>query len=71
MKEQFEYATLEWLWDIQSIRINLPDGEEQKISNASYAEVVDALNNMGKNGWASANCVASGNWLFWTLQRVK
>lgn len=63
-----EYATMEWLWDSSSIRVNLPGGEEKMISG-SYKEVVETLTEMGKDNWEVASCVASNNWLFWTLKR--
>jgi hypothetical protein len=65
---QWEYATLEWLWDSNSIRVNLPGGEE-KMSSGSYKEVVDTLTELGKSNWEVASCVSGGNWLFWTLKR--
>ncbi|GAB4404146.1 MAG: hypothetical protein OHK0053_29530 [Microscillaceae bacterium] len=68
MQKNWEYATLEWLWDSSNLRVNLPEGEEQK-STGSYAEVVTVLNQLGKEGWEVATCVAGGNWLFWTLRR--
>jgi hypothetical protein len=26
--QTYEYATIEWVWNQETIRINLPDGEE-------------------------------------------
>jgi hypothetical protein len=65
---QFEYATLEWLWDSNSIRINLPNEEEVK-AQVSYKEIVNILNDLGQNKWQVVSNVAGGNWLFWTLMR--
>ena len=65
---RFEYATIEWLWNTNALRLNLPGGREHP-SSGSYREVVDLLNRMGSEGWQVASCVASANWLFWTLQR--
>jgi hypothetical protein len=66
---QWEYATLEWLWDISSLRVNLPDGTEVK-QQGSYAEVVVMLSGLGRQGWEVVACVSAGNWLFWTLKRA-
>ena len=65
---QWEYATLEWLWDVSSIRVNLPDGTEVK-QQGSYAEVVVVLSGLGREGWEVTTCTSAGNWLFWTLKR--
>ncbi|MCA8910548.1 MAG: hypothetical protein KDB82_02495 [Planctomycetes bacterium] len=65
---RFEYATMEWLWDSGGIRVDLPGGEV-KNAQGNYTAVVATLNELGKDGWQVANCVASANWLFWTLQR--
>ena len=65
---QWEYATLEWLWDVSSIRVNLPNGTEIK-QQGSYAEVVVVLSGLGREGWEVAACTSAGNWLFWTLKR--
>jgi hypothetical protein len=66
--ERWEYCTMEWLWDISSIRLNLADGRESKLGGG-YAEVVQTLNSLGANGWDVTGCVATANWLFWTLKR--
>ncbi len=65
---QWEYAVVEWLWDVNGLRVNLPDGSEEKLTG-SYAEVVSTLTSLGREGWEVAGCVAAGNWLFWTLKR--
>ena len=65
---EFEYATLEWLWDGNSIRINTPGGKETS-AEGSYAEVVSSLSALGKKGWEVVTCTSGGNWLFWTLKR--
>jgi len=64
----WEYASVEWIWDQGGIRVNLPDGTEST-DPGSYAEVVETLTQLGRQGWAVAACVAMGNWLYWTLQR--
>ncbi|WP_026998602.1 hypothetical protein [Eisenibacter elegans] len=68
MQQQWEYASLEWLWEANSIRCNLPDGREEILSG-SYTELVAILNDLGKNRWEVATCVAGANWIFWTLKR--
>ena len=64
----FQYATIEWLWNSSALRLNLPGGQEHS-SGGSYKEVVDLLNRLGTERWQVVSCVASANWLFWTLQR--
>jgi len=64
----WEYASLEWIWDQGGIRVNLPDGTEST-AGGSYAEVVETLTQLGRQGWEVAACVAMANWLYWTLQR--
>ena len=66
--EQWEYGILEWVWDVSRIRLNLP-GERETQSQGSYAEVVTVLTTLGATGWNIAACVASSNWVLWTLQR--
>jgi hypothetical protein len=66
--QQWEYAVVEWLWDVNSLRVNLPGGAEERLAG-SYAEVVATLTRLGGEGWEVASCVAAGNWLFWTLKR--
>ncbi|MBZ0135859.1 MAG: hypothetical protein K8I27_05760 [Planctomycetes bacterium] len=65
---RLEYATMEWLWDSGAIRADLPGGETLN-SQGTYAAVVEMLSRLGKDHWEVATCVASANWLFWTLQR--
>jgi hypothetical protein len=50
------------------MRLNLP-GERETQSKGSYAEVVTLLTTLGANGWNVAACVASSNWVLWTLKR--
>ena len=64
--ETWEYGILEWLWDLSRIRLNLPGGQET-LSTGSYAEVVTLLTTLGSDGWSVASCVASSNWVLWTL----
>jgi len=66
--DNFEFCTLEWIWDTQQLRCDLPDGSVDKDSG-SYEKVVEMLNKLGKEGWGVASTVSSSNWLFWTLQR--
>ncbi|HEY7125321.1 MAG TPA: hypothetical protein VH540_15310 [Ktedonobacterales bacterium] len=66
--QQWEYAVMEWLWDVNNLRVNLPGGAEEKLAG-SYAEVVSTLTGLGREGWEVVGCVAAGNWLFWTLKR--
>lgn len=64
-----EYAIIEWLWEDHSIRVNFP-GNEEKLYQGSYNEVVEVLNRLGKDGWEVASCVAGGDWILWTLKRT-
>ena len=66
--QKFEYATLEWLWDSNAIRINFPNGQERQ-EGGTYAEVVRFLTEIGQEGWEVITCTSGGNWLFWTLKR--
>ena len=65
---RFEYATVEWLWDSGGLRADLPGGAT-KTAQGEYAAVVQLLSELGREGWEVASCVASANWLFWTLKR--
>jgi hypothetical protein len=65
----FEFATVEWIWEVGAIRLNLPNGVEQN-NAGSYKEVVALLSALGAQGWDVATCTAAGNWLFWTLRRT-
>lgn len=66
--DKWEYCTLEWLWDLSSIRLNDVDGRQSQHSGG-YAEIVRTLNTLGANGWEVASCVATANWMYWTLKR--
>ncbi|HEY7347854.1 MAG TPA: hypothetical protein VH599_06000 [Ktedonobacterales bacterium] len=66
--QQWQYCTVEWLWDVRSIRVNMPDGSEN-LHSGSYPEVVMALTQLGGAGWEVVSCVGVSNWLFWTLKR--
>lgn len=66
--ETWEFGILEWLWDTSRLRLNLP-GERETQSTGSYAEVVALLTRLGANGWSVVACVASSNWVLWTLKR--
>lgn len=65
---RWEYATLEWIWDHDSLRCTLPDGSELQ-ERGSYVQVVALLSRLGGDGWEVAASTSSGNWIFWTLQR--
>lgn len=64
----WQHLTVEWLWDSGNIRINFPDNKERKLSG-SYSELVQAFNDLGKEGWEAVSCASGGNWLFWTFKR--
>jgi hypothetical protein len=66
--DKWEYGILEWLWDVSTLRLTLP-GERETQSKGSYAEVVTLLTTLGATGWNVVACVASSNWVLWTLQR--
>jgi hypothetical protein len=68
--EAWEYCSLEWVWDLSTIRLNTTDGKESRFAG-SYGEVVKTLNALGAAGWEVAGCVASSNWVYWTLRRRK
>jgi hypothetical protein len=68
MAKRLEYATLEWLWDMHELRVNLPQNQEHK-SKGTYNEVVAVLTTLGNEGWEAVTCTSGGNWLFWTLKR--
>lgn len=65
----FEYAILEWLWEESSMRVNLP-GNEEKLYQGSYNELVEILGRMGKDGWEVVSTVGGSNWILWTLKKV-
>ncbi len=64
-----EYAILEWLWEDSSIRVNLP-GNEEKLYQGSYMELVELLNRLGKDGWEVCTCTSGSNWILWTLKKT-
>jgi hypothetical protein len=66
---KFEYATVEWLWDVGALRADLPGGEH-KTAKGEYPAVVQMLSDLGRDGWEVATCATSANWLFWTLKRT-
>jgi hypothetical protein len=61
-----EYSIIEWLWEDSSIRVNLP-GNEEKLYQGSYMEIVEVLNRLGKEGWQTSTCTSGSNWILWTL----
>ncbi|ACZ91613.1 hypothetical protein [Streptosporangium roseum] len=65
---KYEFATVEWLWDQETIRVNMVGGNERRFSG-SYDRLVAVLSELGDQGWDVATCAATGNWLFWTLRR--
>lgn len=65
---RFDYATVEWLWDVGALRADLPGGKTLT-GKGEYPAVVDLLGKPGNEGWEVATCVSSSNWLFWTLKR--
>ncbi len=66
--DRWEYSTVTWFWDVEGIRCTLPDGREST-TTGSYAQIVELLNDLGRQGWEVAACVAGGNWVYWTLKR--
>lgn len=66
--EKFEYALLEWQWDDDYFRVDLPGGEKQE-HEGSYPEAIELLNDLGADGWDVAGKVAVGDWVFWTMKR--
>ncbi len=67
--EKFEYATLEWLWDVGALRADLPGGKIMS-GKGEYPAVVKMLGDLGRDGWEVSACATNANWLFWTLKRV-
>lgn len=70
MSDRFEYATIEWLWDGNSIRCDLPGGQVINRSG-QHDEIVTLLNELGQQGWEVVTSTAQGNWIFWTLKRTQ
>lgn len=66
--QKWEYCTVEWVWNQESIRCNFSGGDELTQSG-SYGELVDFLTSLGNESLEVATCAAGGNWLFWTLKR--
>lgn len=67
---RWEYASVEWIWDQNSLRVDLPGGETQS-ETGSYAELNALLNRMGAEGWEAVSSAPSANWIFWTLKRPR
>jgi hypothetical protein len=67
---RFEYATIEWLWDVGALRADLPGGK-LKTAKGEYPAVVALLGELGQDGWEVVTCATSANWLFWTLKRSR
>ena len=68
MQGNWQYAVVEWIWDGDSIRVNLP-GKPEMMYRGSYAEVVDLLTSLGREGWEVVTCSGAANWLLWTLKK--
>ena len=68
MPDRWLYATLEWVWTDQLIRLNQPQTAET-IRSGSYQEIVELLTELGRDGWEVATSTAGGDWIFWTLKR--
>jgi hypothetical protein len=66
--DRYEYATMEWLWDVGALRADLPGGKTET-AKGEYPAVVAMLGTLGRDGWEVVSCVATANWLFWTLKR--
>lgn len=67
MARQWYYATLEWVWTASAMRLNIP-GQPESLRTGSYQEVVELLTQLGMQGWEVVGCVATGDWVYWTLQ---
>jgi hypothetical protein len=68
MRQAWEYATIEWIWNqnkFRCTRAGAPDWTGQ----GSYTELVGLLDGLGREGWEVCTCAGAGNWLFWTLKR--
>jgi hypothetical protein len=65
---RWEYASMEWVWQDGTIRLNLPGQPEQHLEG-SYAEVVETLCRLGRDCWEVATTVAVSDWIYWTLRR--
>ncbi len=68
MADQWQYASLEWLWADSSIRINVPGVPEQHL-RGSYQEVVEALSGLGMQRWEICGSIGVADWVYWTLKR--
>ncbi|TYC10089.1 hypothetical protein FXF65_32910 [Actinomadura syzygii] len=64
----YEFGTIEWLWDQETIQVNLP-GDYEEMYHGNHKEIVTLLSDLGSQGWDVASCSSTGNWLFWTLRR--
>jgi hypothetical protein len=65
---KFEYAIVEWIWDAEALRVNLPPNVERK-STGSYADLVNLLTELGRDGWEVVASASEANWIFYTLKR--
>jgi hypothetical protein len=68
MSKFFEYAAMEWIWNVAQITTYMPGNKVFKISG-SYPEIVIELNKLGQEGWEISSCTSSGNWIFWTFKK--
>lgn len=64
----FEFAILEWLWDIETIKVYYPDHSEESFAG-SYGKIAETLSILGEQGWDVASTTAGANWILWTLKR--
>ena len=68
MDQKWECCFVEWIWDQEGIRCTMP-GNQETVARGSYAQVVDLLTSLGRQGWEVATCAGAQNWLLWTLKR--
>ncbi len=69
-RKTWEYVTLEWIWQEAQIRVDRPGGDVHR-AEGSYPQVVEALNELGREGWEVVGEAAAGNWILWTLKRER
>ncbi len=66
--KRFEYLTIEWLWASGNLKVNYGNGREEN-ETGSYDQLVNLLNDKGREGWEAVSSSASANWVFWTLKK--
>ena len=67
-RQKWEYCVLEWIWNQETMRVNLPNGREL-VQSGSYAELVRLLTQLGADGWEVVSNAGFTNWLLWVLKR--